>query len=181
MANLVMDFVERSMDYVERSLKLLEWSEEELRATDPEGKNAKDEFRHIRLSSDILARFMEGSTVYQILTIDGINRFVNDCVAAGIWDFILGLQQYTFAPFSQKEVALVVEAISFAIAPDKTIIMEGVTIPEGYSQSPAGPDDLENTPKKIQVLLCANPWLLPLVALAFTQDIPVFLSEPKNA
>lgn len=165
--SIVIPFVERSMDYVERQLKLLELATE---TAVNAGEDKVVEFRHVSLSADFLSRFMEGSSIYQLFTKEELNKFVNVQLQSGTWDFILGLQQYAFAPFSSQEILDIAGAIAFSIAPNKTLSQ----VPLELLQSPTGSEAMDNKPEDIEIMIHANPWILPLVALSFSRDIPMF-------
>ena len=168
--SIVIQFVERSMDYVERQLRLLEMATDAVKGKEDDNLI---EFRHVRLSADILARFMEGSSIYQLFTKEELNRFVNTQLQTGTWDFIIGLQQYAYAPFSKEEILEIAGAIAFSIAPNKTLSQ----VPSDLLQSPTGSEAMDNKPEDIETMIHANPWILPLAALSLSRDIPMFEAE----
>lgn len=167
---IIIQFIERSMDYVERQLKLLEVATETAHAA---GEEKVVEFAHVSRSADFLSRFMEGSSIYQLFTKEELNKFVNMQLAGGTWDFVAGLQQYTFAPFTVNEILEIASGLAFAIAPNKTLS----NVPKELMQSPTGSEAVDNTPEDVEVILHANPWLMPLCALALSRDIPMFMNE----
>lgn len=180
MSTLTIELVGRSMDYVRRQLELLEWAKRQLEGD--EGDLV--EFRHVELSAPMLAEFMEGSETFMLFDRDSLNRFVAEHVQAGTWRFIQGLQQYTFAGFTDVEVAGIAEQLAFSIAPNKILTSKGVergSDSEGdLSQSPMGSTAMENGPDEIITYLYANPWLIPLVALGMSREIPTFEEETNG-
>lgn len=170
-SNITLEFIGRSMDYVRRQLELLEWSRNVV-ITDKD--KTPVEFVHVERSIDFLARFMEGSSIFEIFTMQEINRFVADVVAANAWRFIQGLQQYVFVAFSPTELVDIAKSLSFSIAPNKLLDEKGVAERNNndYAQSPAGTESYDNTPDNILDYLFANPWLMPLVALGMSREIP---------
>lgn len=173
--NLTLEFIGRSMDYVRRQLELLEWARD-IVITDEKDK-APVEFMHVERSIGYLARFMEGSTTFEIFTLEEINRFVNDVVAAGAWGFIQGLQQYVYVAFTPQEIADIGKMLAFSISPNKRLDEKGIDTTNSKTenaQSPAGSESYDNTPDDILDYMYANPWLMPLVALGMSRDIPTF-------
>lgn len=176
--NLTIEFIGRSMDYVQRQIELSVWSKQQTANEEDPGK----EFSHVDNSIDYLSRFMEGSTTFELFTIDGINRFVDDATKAGVWRFIQGMQQYTFATFEVEEVVDIAKSLAFAIAPNKILTLEGlgdINARNDKAQSPSGTVAYENGPDDIMELLFANPWLMPLVSLGMSREIPT-ISEDKE-
>lgn len=174
MSSLTIEFVGRSMDYIHRQIELLEWART---SSDDEAL-----FKHVELFIPTLAQFMEGSETFQLFDRDALNRFVNDQVSAGTWVFIQGLQQYAFAGFSPNEVVDIAKQLSFSIAPNKVLSNEGLiqTVGTEFSQSPAGTGTYENTPDDILKYIYSNPWIMPLVSLGMSRDIPTFEKEVSN-
>ena len=175
MSTLTIEFVGRSMDYVHRQIELLEWAR----------KTSDDEtlFKHVELAIPILAQFMEGSETFQLFDHDSINRFVNDQNSGGTWAFIQGMQQYVFAGFSPSEVADIAKQLSFSVAPNKILTDDGVdtkSTGSDYSQSPTGTIAYDNTPDDILRFIKANPWIMPLVALGMSREIPTFEENPGD-
>lgn len=172
MGKLTIAFVDRSMDYVRRQLELLAWASKQLKDNEEAA-----EFRHVKLAIPTLARFMEGSDTFMIFEREALNRFVSDQLSAGTWNFFIGMQQYVFAGFDEKEVSDIIDQLAFAIAPTKIMGEAGLdrTSPiTELTQNPAGSSLYENTPKEIKFFLNANPWLAPIVALSMSRDIPTF-------
>lgn len=178
-SNLTLEFIGRSMDYVNRQLELLEWSRNVITT---EKDKVPLEFVHVERSIDYLARFMEGSVTFEIFTMQEINRFVADTLAANAWRFIQGLQQYVFVAFSPTEIVEIAKSLAFSIAPNKLLDEKGVVQRAGtndYAQSPAGTDVYDNTPDEILDYLFANMWLMPLVSLGMSRTIPTLNDEEE--
>lgn len=179
--SLTLEFIGRSMDYVHRELELLEWSRNIVKQED--GKTPT-EFQHVERSVDYLARFMEGSSTFEIFTLQELNRFVSDAVNAGAWKFIQGLQQYVFVAFDPREISAIAKALAFSISPNKEIDSEGsimTSTSKATAQSPSGTESYDNTPDKILDYLLTNLWLMPLVALGMSRDIPTMGAEETNS
>lgn len=175
MSKLTIEFVGRSMDYVHRQIELLEWARKE--------NDDESLFKHVELSIPMLAQFMEGSETFQLFDHDSINRFVNDQQSAGCWPFIQGLQQYVFAGFEPAEVSRIARQLSFSIAPNKVLTDDGVnekSTGNDFSQSPTGTVAYDNTPDDILNFIYANPWVMPLVALGMSREIPTLEGDQSN-
>lgn len=170
--DLVMDFVARSVDFVDRSFQLA-------KATGADDIDNPDKsFSHIVNSRDVISRFMEGSEVYRFFTPEAINRLANAANKDGTIDFFLALQQYVFVSFTPDEVAVIASQMAFAITPGKSLrtTSSGIEVYTPTDNSvnwmPMGTPEMENSDVDILNLLLGNPWIMPLVSLAFSHRLP---------
>lgn len=174
--DLTIDFVGRASDFVERMYASAEVTES-IEGTQPED-TAK-----IRNTVSYISRFLEGTTTYQIFTPDAMSRLMNEIVGSQTLDFILALQQYTMLPYTASEIHYVASQMATAIAPAKVMLVtdDDVEISAEPSSDSSDADagiymavgapELQNSPADIMRYFTRNLWVLPLVALSFSESL----------